>query len=318
METVLITGGTGLVGTALSLHLLELGYKVIVLGRSLVHPSDSLLKKAVKEKKLAYRIWNPSEGSVDEQALMEADHVVNLAGAGVADKRWTARRKLEIRDSRVNSGNTLAKALKKMGKKPKTFVQASAIGWYGPDAPESGVPFTEDQPLHDYYLGNTCKEWENSTLELEQLGIRRVVLRIGIVLSSKGGALKEFQKPLMGGVAAVMGNGKQMISWIEISDLCRMIVFASQQESLKGVFNAVAPEPVSNRTLTITLAKHLRGRFYLPVHVPSFLLHLMLGEMSIEILKSTTVSASKIQDAGFQFAAPTISEAIEKSYPLKG
>jgi len=317
MQTVLITGGTGLVGTALTLHLLELGYRVIVLGRSIVHPSDPLLKKGVEEKMLEYKIWNPSAGTVNEQALTEADHVVNLAGAGVADKRWTASRKLEIRDSRVNSGNTLTKALKKLGKKPTTFIQASAIGWYGPDAPESGLPFAEDKPVHDYYLGNTCKEWEDSTLELEQLGIRRVVLRIGIVLSSKGGALKEFKKPLMGGVAAIMGDGKQMISWIEISDLCSMIVFAIQQASLKGVFNAVAPEPVSNSTLTKTLARHLLGRFYVPIHVPSFVLNLMLGEMSIEILKSTTVSAAKILQAGFQFEAPTISEAIAKTYPLK-
>lgn len=318
MKTVLITGGTGLVGTALTLYLLDLGYRVLVLGRSGASPDDVVMQKAIVEKRLEYRIWNPAAGTIDEQAVMEADHIVNLAGAGVADKRWTAQRKLEIRNSRVNSGQTLVKALKKLGKKPESFVQASAIGWYGPDLPGNNAPFTEDRPVHNYYLGNTCKDWEDSTQELEQLGIRRVVLRIGIVLSSKGGALKEFRKPLMAFTAAIMGDGKQMISWIEIGDLCNMIAFAIQQKELQGIFNAVAPVPVSNRSLTLTLARHMKGGFFLPVKIPSFVLNWMLGEMSIEILKSTTVSASKIQEAGFQFLAPTISEAIAKTYPLKG
>jgi uncharacterized protein (TIGR01777 family) len=140
---------------------------------------------------------------------------------------------------------------------------------------------------------------------------RLVKLRIGIVLSKDGGALKEFMQPLKSGIAAILGNGKQMISWIHIEDLCSMFVFAIENSNLKGVYNAVSPNPVNNKTLTIALAKKMRPRFYLPVSVPEFVLKIMLGGRSIEILKSNTVSSKKIQDSGFQFQFENIDAALE-------
>ena len=153
---------------------------------------------------------------------------------------------------------------------------------------------------------------EESITTAEIMGIRVCKLRTGIVLSNDGGALVEFKKPLRMGIAAILGNGKQMISWIHIEDLCRMFIHAVENPKLNESFNAVAPYPVSNKTLTLTLAKLIRGRFFIPMHVPSFILKLMLGESSIEVLKSTTVSSDKIKSTGFTFYYPSIEAALKE------
>ncbi len=141
--------------------------------------------------------------------------------------------------------------------------------------------------------------------------IRLVKLRTGIVLSKDGGALKEFIKPLRAGIAAILGNGKQVVSWIHIDDIARMYVQALENEKLSGVYNAVAPKPVSNKALVLELAKQMKGKFHIPIYVPSFVLKMMLGEMSIEVLKSATVSGDKIRSTGFQFLFPTLESALK-------
>jgi uncharacterized protein (TIGR01777 family) len=302
MATVLITGGTGLVGTQLTEELLKRGYEVIVLSRK---------AKQSSIPSLSYAVWDVEKGSIDEQAIKKADHIVHLAGAGVADKRWSAERKQEIVDSRTRSAALIVKALKEIHNQVKTVVSASAIGWYGPDTAESRKNgFKEDATADKHFLGETCRLWEESISPVQNLGKRLVKLRIGIVLSEKGGALKEFMKPIRFGTAAILSKGTQVISWIHVEDLCRMFIHAIEHEKINGVYNAVAPHPVTNKELTLQLAQKLRGKFYIPVHVPAFALKIGLGEMSIEVLKSATVSAGKIQKAGFSFLYPTITAAL--------
>ena len=244
---------------------------------------------------------------IDNEAIAKADYIIHLAGAGVMDKKWTEEYKKEIISSRIDSATLITDSLKNNTNKVKAVISASAIGWYK----ASDTIHTEDEPADDSFLGQTCKLWENSVATILQLNKRLVTLRIGIVLSKDGGALKEFITPLQFGVAAILGNGQQMISWITIDDLCRLFLFAIENEKIKGVYNAVAPNPVTNKMLTLTLAKKMKGNFYLPIHVPTFILKTMLGGRSIEILKSTNASCQKIISAGFNFLHPNIENALQ-------
>jgi uncharacterized protein len=308
MATVLITGGTGLVGKILGQTLLEKGYSVIILSRQTNQHS------AVAN--LSYANWNVEQQKIDKAAIAKADYIIHLAGAGVADKRWTKKRKQKIVDSRVNSSKLIADSLRTIPNKVKAVVSASAIGWYLIPNPSplcgegSGVQkFVEADPPANDFLGQTCKQWEESIETVTQLEKRLVKLRIGIVLSREGGALKEFMKPLRFGIAAILGSGKQIISWIHINDIVSMFIEAIENEKMNGVYNAVAPNPVSNKKLTLRLAKRT-GHFFIPVHVPAFFLKIVLGEMSIEVLKSATVCCNKVQKTGFIFQFPDINSAL--------
>ncbi len=303
---VLITGGTGLIGHALTKALLAKGYEVIILSRKLVSPETTI-------NGLHYACWDPATGKADVDAFTKADHIINLAGAGVADQRWSAKRKALIRDSRVQSGQLITSILANNSNKVQSVINSSAIGWYGPDKKNPGQAnegFIETDPPSNDFLGTTCQEWENSIQGVEKLGKRLVILRTGIVLSTKGGALKEFLKPLRFRIASVLGNGKQIISWIHIDDLVRMYIYMIENKDLHGVFNAIGPNPVSNRTLVKELGRQKRPGLHLTIPVPAFMLRLILGEMSIEVLKSARVSCRRIIDAGFQFTYPHLPEAL--------
>ncbi len=310
MPTVLITGGTGTVGKRLTQLLLLKGYNVNILSRA-KQKADSIQEQSAIGK-LAYFNWDLTKNYIDPLAISSADFIVHLAGAGVADKRWTTQRKKEILLSRTQSCSLIVAALKEVPNKISAVISASAIGWYGPDkANQANAPFVETAASYKDFLGETCQLWEDAISPIAQLDKRLVILRTGIVLSNEGGALAEFKKPLLFKTAAILGNGQQMISWIHIDDLCDQYIFAIENQHMQGVFNAVAPNPVSNEKLTLTLAKKMAGSFFLKIHVPAFLLKIVLGEMSIEVLKSTTVSAQKIDAMGYQFSFPTIDTAIE-------
>lgn len=303
MATILITGGTGLVGTALTRALLQQGHEAIILSRS---------PQPAREKGLRYAAWDPGAGTINAEALAGADAVVHLAGANVADGRWTARRKQEIVNSRVQSGELLVRALGSQPNRVHTVLSASAIGWYGSDPQVPNPrPFVESDPAAaDTFLGRTCLQWEAAVRPVEELGKRLVVARIGIVLSRDGGAYAEFRKPMRFGLATVLGNGRQVVSWIHIDDLVRFFVTAIEDRSYTGTYNLAAPAPVSNRALIRAIAA-ARGGLHLTVPAPAFALKAALGEMSVEVLKSTTVSSRKLEEGGFVFRYPAITEAAK-------
>ena len=304
METVLITGGTGMVGKHLTELLVVKGYDVIIVSRKKV--------MARRHACISYALWDVENKTIDVDAFKRADYIINLAGAGVAEKRWTKARKQEIVESRTKAGATIVKALETIPNKVKCVVNASAIGWYGPDTKESlQKGFTEDAPADKTFLGETCRLWEESIEPVTKLGIRLVKLRIGIVLSNKGGALVEFAKPLKRKLAAILGTGSQVISWIHVEDLCRMFAYSIENKNISGAYNAVAPVPVTNKELTLTLAKLVKGKSFISVRVPAFILKIMLGEMSVEILKSTTVNNHKIKSTGFDFKFPNVAGALK-------
>jgi len=294
-----------MIGKALTQALIERGFNVIVLTRNI---SD---KQKAKIDKLSYTIWDLKKRTIDKDAFAKADYIIHLAGASVAEKRWTKKRKQEIVSSRVDSGKLIVDSLKNLPNKVKTVVSATAIGWYGPDK-NDGKEFKEEDPSSNDFLGQTCKQWEAAIEPASFLGKRLVKLRIGIVLSNEGGAYPEFKKPLKFGLATILGNGKQIVSWIHIDDLVRAILFAMENKKMEGVYNAVAPHPVSNKELVLEIARKVRGRSYIPVHVPTFALKIRLGEMSVEVLKSATVSSEKIQQAGFIFQYSNLESAISQ------
>jgi len=302
-KNIMITGGTGLVGDVLCKMLTEKGYSVTILTRS--------TNKISNNAAIDYAHWDINNNYIDPVAIANADYIIHLAGAGVVDKKWTAAYKKEILDSRVKSSELIVHSLQNNPHKVKAIISASAIGWYGPDVKEN-YQFVETDSADVHFLGETCRLWEESIEPATKLGIRVCKIRTGIVLSTKGGALVEFMKPIRLGIAGILGNGKQIVSWIHIEDLCRIFIHAIENEKLNGSYNGVAPKPVSNKLLTITLAKIMKGIFFIPSYVPKFVLKIMMGERSIEVLKSTDVSCEKIRNTGFTFLYPSIEVALRQ------
>lgn len=301
-ETVLITGGSGLVGTRLSQLLLDAGYQVIHLGR----------KKARKGSIITYQ-WNIAEKTIEVEALLRADHIVHLAGAGVVDARWTPARKAEIISSRVDTATLLIEQLKQNNLAPKTWVSASAVGYYG----NRGQELVDETaaPGNDF-LAEVCKAWETAVQPVRQLGTRLVINRIGIVLSTQGGALPQTAKPIQFGIGASLGDGTQFVPWVHIDDLCRQFIFAIQNPKLEGIYNATAPTPVTNKELTESIAEAL-GKKTIPAPAPAFVLRLAMGEMADAILGGQRTSSMKIQDAGFTFQHPILVPALKDVYERK-
>ena len=306
METILITGGTGMIGKALTQALIERGFHVIILTR---HFND---KQKTGNDKLTYATWDVAKQTIDKNAFAKADYIVHLAGANFADKRWNEKVKNEIVSSRVDSAKLIIESLKTIPNKVRTVISASGISWYGADDVKTSKPFTETNPPANDFMAQTCQQWENAIEPASFLGKRLIKFRIGPVLSTEGGAYVEFKNPLSFGVAGIIGNGKQIMSWIHIDDLVRAILYGMENEKMDGVYNAVAPEPASNKELILKIAKKLEGKGFIAVHVPSFALKIVFGEMINEILKSTTVSSEKIQQVGFIFQYPDLGSAISQ------
>ena len=299
MKVIGITGGTGFIGKHLTALLVKQGYQVVVFSRN--------PKKNNATANVSYASWDPENEKIDTASIMKLTGIVHLAGAGIADKRWTPERKKELTDSRVKTTASLVSQLKAYAPHCHTMIAASATGFYGPD--RAGVsPFTEDSPAYDDFLGKLCVAWENEEHKAEEM-MRTVILRFGIVLGRESGAFNEFEKPMHFGIMPILGNGKQMVSWIEVDDLCRMILFSLESERVNGIYNAVSPEPVSNKTMMRSIAK-LMGGIKIPVYAPAFMIKLLFGELSTEVLKSVTAKADKIVNTGFEFQYDSIDKAV--------
>ncbi|MTI29915.1 TIGR01777 family oxidoreductase [Xanthovirga aplysinae] len=295
-KNVLITGGTGLVGSALSQHLHAEGYTVSHLSRS--------SKKGGRIKTFQ---WDPERRFLEEGALNDIQYIIHLAGAGVADHRWTAARKKEILDSRLLSSKLLYEKLKELPHNVQAVVSASAIGYYGMDTGENLVD--EETPVGQDFLAKVCELWEAEVDKIKNLDLRVVKFRLGLVLSKKGGAFPKLKKPVAWGVGAPLGSGKQFMSWIHIDDLCQLFNKALDDNQMQGEFNAVAPDPVTNREFTKVLAK-VMGRPLIMPAVPSFPLRLVLGEMAEMLIGGNKVSCQKILDKGFRFRYQNLQEAL--------
>jgi uncharacterized protein (TIGR01777 family) len=296
-KTIGITGGTGFVGRHITRLLTEQGHKVIIFSRNPKPPKSGV----------RYAVWNPDGGQIDKEALQELDVMINLAGAGVADKRWTDKRKDEIRKSRVDATYFLLEALKMHAPKCTAFIAASATGYYGPDR-DGLTPFKENAPPYNDFLADVCKDWEAASLSASDK-YRTVVLRTGIVLGKDGGAYPELSGPMRFGIMPILGSGNQVVSWIHVDDLARMYIEAALNEDYSGVYNAVASNPVTHKVLMKSIARAMAG-LKIPAPVPPFILELILGDASIEVLKSCTASCEKIEAQGFSFKYPTIEGAV--------
>ncbi|CAN1540047.1 COG1090 Predicted nucleoside-diphosphate sugar epimerase [Flavobacteriaceae bacterium] len=298
---VLITGATGLIGNELVSLLLQNGVSIHYLTTS---------KKKI-ENELNYKgfYWNPDQGIIDENCLMGVDAIIHLAGATIS-KRWTNSYKQEIIESRLLSSAVLFKALKNHPNQVKQIVSASGTAIYPNN--DKVIYDENSQEIDNSFLGNVVYKWEESADKFKSLGLKVCKLRTGIVLSNKGGALIEMAKPIKMGIGSPFGTGKQIQSWIHIHDIAALYFFAISND-LEGVYNAVAPNPVSNEKLTMTIATVLKKPLFMP-NIPKFIMKLLLGEMHVLLFENRNLSAKKIIEKGFVFKYKTIEKAIENIY----
>jgi len=298
-KSILLTGGTGSLGSALTQALLEKRYSV-----------NHLSRGSGNNPRVKTFLWDVNKKQIEPQCVDGVDTIVHLAGAGIAEKRWTEERKREIISSRTESIRLIYQLLKNRKHQIKSVISASATGYY---SDRGDNLMTEESVPSDDFLGECCIQWENAVDEGRELGLRILKYRTGVVLSEKGGALPQLAAPIKFGFGAPLGSGNQWIPWIHLDDVVNLYVHAIEHEDLAGVFNMVAPNPVTNKQLTKAVAKQLHRPLWLP-NVPAFALKLALGEMSTVVLGSTKVSAQKIEEAGFQFKFNNIEEALKDIY----
>ncbi len=282
METVVIAGGTGMIGSKISDLLKKEGYITLSLTRD---------KEKTASQDFVY--WNPKKGEIDPR-VKEADHIINLAGAGIADKRWSSSRKKELIESRTLSASLLVNAIKDYGLSLKTFSNASAVGYYGDTGSEL---LSESSPNGSDFLAKVCREWEDAAIPAKKLVDRFTIIRIGVVLSAEGGALSKMDATVPYGVSSILGSGKQYIPWIHIDDLANMFIESIRNPEISGIYNGVSPNPKQQKGFAIALKGTLNSRALL-MPTPVFLLKTILGEMSAVVLNSTNVSAQTFHKAG--------------------
>lgn len=298
-QSVLITGGNGLIGNALTDELLARGYQVSHLSR---HPGGN--------KRVKTYLWDITGNKIDEHCIDGVDIVLHLAGAGIADKRWTDKRKQELIDSRTRSIALLYHLIKTRPNKVGTVISASATGYYGSRGDEL---LTEEGAAGNDFLAECCVKWEAAVDEGKALSLRVLKFRTGVVLDKKGGALPPMALPVKFGLGVPFANGKQWIPWIHWQDVVDMYLYGIDNINLTGVYNMVAPHPATNKQLIKAIAKQLYRPMW-PLKVPAFVFRLLMGEMSIIILGSAKASAQKIEHDGFVFTYPQLAGALKNIY----
>ena len=296
MNKVIITGGTGLIGKQLTVLLKKNGFEVNILCRNPKNENE-------------YK-WNLEEGFIDSNVFTNAIAIIHLAGAGVADARWSSARKKEIIDSRIQSATLLYQYLSKEKHNIQTFISASAVGFYGDKGNEV---LTENATRGTGFLAEVCQLWENAANKIAELNITVSIVRIGIVLSKAGGALQKLDFPIRFGIGAYIGNGKQYVPWIHSDDLCEIFIYLLKNKNLNGIYNACAPDIKTNKQMSQTIAKVLH-RPFIPFPAPTFVLNTVMGEMATMLLMSNNCSAEKIIKTGFTFQYPTLENALTNIY----
>lgn len=295
---VIITGGTGMIGRALAAALGSAGEEVIVLSR---RPGEVAgLPDGVRVVQ-----WDAGTAEGWGSLADGAEAIVNLAGESIASGRWTAERKRRIQQSRVKAGRAVVQAVEAAREKPRVVIQASAVGYYGPRGDEE---VTEDTPPGSDFLSQVCVDWEASTESVEALGVRRVVLRTGVVLSAAEGALPPMLLPFRFFVGGRLGSGRQWVPWIHLADEVAAIGFLLEAEAAKGVFNLAAPQPVTNAELSRLVGRVLRRPALLPA--PAFALRVLLGELATVVLDGQRAVPKRLQELGFAFRYPEIEGAL--------
>lgn len=298
---ILITGATGLIGSEITRLFHENGINL-----NYLTTSKSKIEKSENYKGF---YWNPAKGEIDKRCLEGVGAIINLAGASVFQP-WTSSNKEKILKSRLDSLNLLYKTLTENNHKVGQLVSASAIGIY-PSSTQK-MHYEEEQETADNFLGEVSEKWEVAAKKFENLSIRVAIVRIGIVLAAEGGALPQITRTVKYNIGAPLGSGNQWQSWIHIHDLARVFLFLITNGA-KGVYNAVAPNPVTNEDLTKEVAYALDKKLWLP-KVPGFALKLIMGEMSSVVLGSQLVSSKKIEDEGFNFLFINLRQAIKDIY----
>jgi uncharacterized protein (TIGR01777 family) len=296
---ILICGATGLIGRALT--------ELCIQKQHQIHYLTTRKNKIEQSENYKGFYWNPTEGEIDEACFEGVEAIINLSGANIA-KRWTETYKQEVMNSRVDTANIIFKSLRKQKDHTiKHYISASGIAIYPSSLTEY---YTEDtDAASNDFLGSVVKQWELHANQFKSLEIPVTILRTGLVLSEKGGVLVEMAKPVRFGVGAAMGSGKQWQSWIHIEDMARLYMHVLT-EKITGIYNAVGPNPTTNKLLTKEIASVLKKHFFLP-NVPKFVMKLMLGEMSTLLFSSQQVSSEKIENTGFTFKFPELTPALE-------
>lgn len=296
---ILLTGGSGLIGKLLTEQLLEKGYRVSHLSRS---PG--------KDMRVKTYLWNIDKNAVDERCIEGVDVIIHLAGAGIAEKRWTRKRKKFLIESRTKSIAIVYRLIKNKPNQVSTVISASGVGYYSNRGEE--LLTEESEPANDF-LGACCLEWEKAVDEGEALGLRILKFRTGVVLTKTGGALPKLALPIKLRTGSPLGSGRQWVPWIHWQDTVNMYLNGIENNQLTGVYNMVSPNPVTNKQLTQAVGKQLHRPIWW-FRVPAFILKLIMGEMSLVVLGSTKVSAEKIKAAGFEFKYPEITSALKEIY----
>jgi uncharacterized protein (TIGR01777 family) len=297
MATILITGGTGMIGLRLAQMLKNQGHTLHLLSRTSksVMPYDAVFS------------WDVKKGNLDERSLDDVEVIVHLAGAGIADQRWTDERKSEILSSRVDSAKLILEALKRRKQSLTAFVSGSAIGWYG--AHTDSLIHNETEPAASDFMGETCRKWEHVADLFQPVAERIVKVRTGVVLAKNAGALPKMAQPIKWYVGSPLGSGKQQIPWIHLDDICTIFSNAVSDSRYYGSINATATENCTNKEFTKVLAKVLH-RPMIPIHVPSFVIKAIFGEMAVVVLEGSRVSNHRIKQMGYSFLYPSLETAI--------
>jgi uncharacterized protein (TIGR01777 family) len=290
---VLITGANGMLARSLAISL------------SSEYTVRFLTRKAKRHNEFK---WDIELKYIDPEALKDVNHIIHLAGSSVSEKRWTLKRKREIYSSRVDSAKLILDELQKNNQTIESFISASAIGYYG--SKTTNDILTEESKNGEDYLGEVCNDWETAahSFKSNHVAQKTSILRLGIVLKNDSGALKKMTPPIIWGLGAVIGTGKQWVPWIHVYDICKMIKFLIEND-VDGTYNAVAPEHVTNQTFTRELATVLKRKILLP-NIPPLFFKLLFGEMAVVLLTGSRVSSDKIMGLGFDFKYANLHAAL--------